>query len=303
MLNHMLFGEPIGQSWLQLSELALAFVLSALIGLEREIRQKSAGLRTYTLVGVSSALIMLVSKYGFTDILENGRVVVDPSRVAAQIVSGIGFIGGGVIFVRKDLVRGLTTGGAVGFSPARWKSAMLERLVLDFGRDHPQLIEFNSKATAAIINDRNVAAYGQVLESLDKASKKKLRPRFAFLCMQVSECVPLVAQTADLGIELLWRFVQQHNLKGTFRNSVNDMLILAAAIASKDDLITEDNLLTRFAARERGAAIQDAGRGTIRINFGTPKVLRSAQSGESKGYINRGWRIAEDFRRAVLPQH
>jgi predicted nucleic acid-binding protein len=194
-------------------------------------------------------------------------------------------------------------GGAVGFSPARWKSAMLERLVLDFGRDHPQLIEFNSKATAAIINDRNVAAYGQVLESLDKASKKKLRPRFAFLCMQVSECVPLVAQTADLGIELLWRFVQQHNLKGTFRNSVNDMLILAAAIASKDDLITEDNLLTRFAARERGAAIQDAGRGTIRINFGTPKVLRSAQSGESKGYINRGWRIAEDFRRAVLPQH
>ena len=103
MLNQMLFGEPIGQSWLQLSELALAFVLSALIGLEREIRQKSAGLRTYTLVGVSSALIMLVSKYGFTDILENGRVVVDPSRVAAQIVSGIGFIGGGVIFVRKDL--------------------------------------------------------------------------------------------------------------------------------------------------------------------------------------------------------
>jgi putative Mg2+ transporter-C (MgtC) family protein len=113
MLNHMLFGEPIGQSWLQLSELALAFVLSALIGLEREIRQKSAGLRTYTLVGVSSALIMLVSKYGFTDVLENGRVVLDPSRVAAQIVSGIGFIGGGVIFVRKDLVRGLTTASIV----------------------------------------------------------------------------------------------------------------------------------------------------------------------------------------------
>jgi putative Mg2+ transporter-C (MgtC) family protein len=52
---------------------------------------------------------MLVSKYGFTDILADGRVVLDPSRVAAKIVSGIGFIGGGVIFVRKDLVRGLTT--------------------------------------------------------------------------------------------------------------------------------------------------------------------------------------------------
>jgi putative Mg2+ transporter-C (MgtC) family protein len=109
----MSFGEPIGQGWLQIGELALAFALSALIGLEREFRQKSAGLRTHTLVGVASALIMLVSKYGFTDVLENGRVVVDPSRVAAQIVSGIGFIGGGLIFVRRDSVRGLTTAAIV----------------------------------------------------------------------------------------------------------------------------------------------------------------------------------------------
>ena len=104
-----LLGESGGQGWLQLAELGLAFLLSALIGLEREVRQKSAGLRTYTVVGFACALIMLVSKYGFTDVLQNGRVVLDPSRVAAQIVSGVGFIGGGVIFVRKDLVRGLTT--------------------------------------------------------------------------------------------------------------------------------------------------------------------------------------------------
>ena len=108
-MRSMFFAEPIGQGWLQFSELALALLLSALIGLEREMRQKSAGLRTYTLVGVASALIILISKYGFTNILAEGRVVLDPSRMAAQIVSGIGFIGGGVIFVRKDLVRGLTT--------------------------------------------------------------------------------------------------------------------------------------------------------------------------------------------------
>jgi len=108
-----LLGEPTGQGWVQLAELALAFVLSASIGLEREMRQKSAGLRTYTLVGFSSALVMLVSKYGFTDILESGRIVLDPSRIAAQIVSGIGFIGGGLIFVRKDIVRGLTTAATV----------------------------------------------------------------------------------------------------------------------------------------------------------------------------------------------
>ena len=67
-----LFPEPLGQGLLQFAELGLALVLSALIGLEREIRQKSAGLRTYTLVGLASALIMLVSKYGFTDLLAPG---------------------------------------------------------------------------------------------------------------------------------------------------------------------------------------------------------------------------------------
>ena len=108
-MSHILFPEPVGQGLLQFAELGLALILSALIGLEREIRQKSAGLRTYTLVGLASALIIIISKYGFTNILAEGRVVLDPSRMAAQIVSGIGFIGGGVIFVRKDLVRGLTT--------------------------------------------------------------------------------------------------------------------------------------------------------------------------------------------------
>lgn len=113
----VMFGEPVGQGWVQVGELALAFVLSSLIGLERELRQKSAGLRTHTIVGVASALIVLVSKYGFTDVLGN-NVVLDPSRVAAQIVSGIGFIGGGLIFVRRDAVRGLTTAAVVWLAAA-----------------------------------------------------------------------------------------------------------------------------------------------------------------------------------------
>jgi putative Mg2+ transporter-C (MgtC) family protein len=102
-----------GQTLIQLGELSLALVLSTAIGLEREFRMKSAGLRTHTLVGVAAALIMLVSKYGFSDVIQKDLVVLDPSRVAAQIVTGIGFIGGGVIFVQRDIVRGLTTAAAV----------------------------------------------------------------------------------------------------------------------------------------------------------------------------------------------
>ena len=112
------FTDLAGQGALQLGELTLAFVLSALVGLEREVRQKAAGLRTTTLVGVAAALFMLISKYGFNDVLAQGRVVLDPSRVAAQVVSGIGFIGGGVIFMRRDLVRGLTTAASVWLTAA-----------------------------------------------------------------------------------------------------------------------------------------------------------------------------------------
>jgi len=108
-------GAPAlnGEGWRQVGELGLALVLSAAIGLEREIRQKSAGLRTHTLVGVGAALFMLVSKYGFTDVLEPRLVVLDPSRMAAQIVSGVGFLGAGLIFVRRDSVRGLTTAAGI----------------------------------------------------------------------------------------------------------------------------------------------------------------------------------------------
>ncbi len=101
------------EDWGQIAELGLAAGLSAVIGLEREIRQKSAGLRTHTLVGVGAALFMLISKYGFTDVLVPGQVILDPSRVAAQIVTGIGFLGAGLIFVRQDAVRGLTTAAAI----------------------------------------------------------------------------------------------------------------------------------------------------------------------------------------------
>jgi putative Mg2+ transporter-C (MgtC) family protein len=109
----MTISEVSGQGVRQFVELGLAFLLSAAIGLEREIRRKSAGLRTYTVVGTGAALFLLVSKYGFTDVLVKDLVVLDPSRVAAQIVTGIGFIGAGLIFVKQDRVQGLTTAATV----------------------------------------------------------------------------------------------------------------------------------------------------------------------------------------------
>lgn len=102
---------PLGDVVLRLGVAAL---LGAGIGLERERLERAAGLRTHALVAVSSALIMIVSAFGFTDALGPDRsAVLDPSRVAAQVVSGIGFLGAGVIIFRKNAVRGLTTAASV----------------------------------------------------------------------------------------------------------------------------------------------------------------------------------------------
>jgi len=113
-----LFGGSV-QSGRHLIELLAAFGLTAIIGLERTIQGKVAGLRTQTIVGTSSALIMLVSKYGFGDVLAAHTSVLDPSRVAAQVVSGIGFLGAGIIITRRGAIHGLTTAAAV------WESAAI----------------------------------------------------------------------------------------------------------------------------------------------------------------------------------
>lgn len=91
----------------------VAALLGGAIGLEREYRSKEAGFRTHFLVALGSALFMIVSMYGFNEVLQVGTVRLDPSRVAAQVVSGIGFIGAGTIMIQKHAVKGLTTAAGV----------------------------------------------------------------------------------------------------------------------------------------------------------------------------------------------
>lgn len=93
-----------------LLRLVVAGFCGALIGFERKSRMKEAGLRTHFLVAIGSALIMVVSEYGFLDMLGNSpNIRLDPSRLAAQVVSGIGFLGAGTIIVQRQSIRGLTT--------------------------------------------------------------------------------------------------------------------------------------------------------------------------------------------------
>ena len=95
--------------WTMVIRLLVATALGALIGIEREYHAKEAGVRTHLLVALGACLFMILSIYGFDLMLGRDHVSFDPSRIASQVVTGIGFIGAGTIILQKQMVRGLTT--------------------------------------------------------------------------------------------------------------------------------------------------------------------------------------------------
>lgn len=93
--------------------LLMSLAFGGLIGFERELSNSAAGLRTHILVCVGSTLIMLISIYGFSEFANEYNVRMDPSRLAAQVVSGIGFLGAGTILITGNVIKGLTTAASV----------------------------------------------------------------------------------------------------------------------------------------------------------------------------------------------
>ena len=157
--------------------LALAAVLTGAVGFERELRERSAGLRTHLLVGVGSALFTLVSAYGWGDIVTSGSVRYDPSRVAAQIVSGIGFLGAGAILRQGLSVRGLTTAAALwvaaaigmaagaGFYPAALVTTAIALVALGpFRRLETRVNRIGGDAGLLEVRTRPDATLGSVLD-------------------------------------------------------------------------------------------------------------------------------------------
>lgn len=99
--------------WEWLLRIAAAGLCGAIIGYERKSRMKEAGIKTHFIVGMGAALMMVLSKYGFGDQKDWPNLSLDPSRIAAQVVSGVGFLGAGMIILQKQTVKGLTTAAGV----------------------------------------------------------------------------------------------------------------------------------------------------------------------------------------------
>jgi putative Mg2+ transporter-C (MgtC) family protein len=131
----MLFAVDPQLTWLEaIARIVVAAGLGGVIGLERELDEKAAGLRTHMLVAVGSALFTMVGAYGFSDFPSR---TVDPTRIAAQVVTGIGFLGAGLIFRQGFTIRGLTTAAslwlvaAIGMAAGAgfWKGAVIATVV------------------------------------------------------------------------------------------------------------------------------------------------------------------------------
>ena len=96
-----------------LLRILIASICGLAIGYERKNRMKEAGIRTHFIVAIASALIMVVSKYGFQDQIGWSNTTLDPSRMAAQVVTGVGFLGAGIIFTQRQTIIGLTTAAGI----------------------------------------------------------------------------------------------------------------------------------------------------------------------------------------------
>jgi hypothetical protein len=147
-------------------------------------------------------------------------------------------------------------------------------------------------AIAKIVNDRNVRLLQQSISFLDKERGKLIREDFEFLLENDVRCEPLRPSTVETGYRLLKSFqLSGERFKSTFRNTWNDLLILAAALDHGDELLSKDSQLNRFAASSSSAECNERIPGFLKIRFCTTAIGVQRRAGrESKNYVNKGWR-------------
>lgn len=164
-----------------------------------------------------------------------------------------------------------------------------DQVILDFGSDYPSIVEYGHLMIGWLLKHKRIDVYARRIVHLDKRERRRLVGIFSYLAEADIRCLSLDSSLAQVGIDLLHQYAMSdgNNLKANFRNSLNDMLILATSIESGVDLLTEDRALWRFASRALDLPSNNDG-GLIRLQT-SPRLAGSSLSRESKGYINHPW--------------
>jgi len=196
-----------------LIRLVSAALLGSIIGLERERILWAAGIRTHMLVCVGSCLIMVVSQYGFANVLTEKNVVLDPSRIAAQVVSGIGFLGAGSILARGEIVKGLTTAASI------WTVAAIG-LAVGGGL----YLAASSSTIIILIILAGIKPLAEAYRSRNQSCQLKIEVESGFLTPD------LLRETLRLRVSQVKRFlVENRGTQGT-----DDLLVLLNKVSSQD---------------------------------------------------------------------
>jgi putative Mg2+ transporter-C (MgtC) family protein len=196
-----------------LIRLVSAALLGSVIGLERERILWAAGIRTHMLVCVGSCLIMIVSQYGFANVLTEKNVVLDPSRIAAQVVSGIGFLGAGSILARGEIVKGLTTAASI------WTVAAIG-LAVGGGL----YLAAGSSTIIILIILAGIKPLEEAYRSRNQSCQLKIEVESGFLTPE------LLRETLRLRVSQVKRFlVENRGNEGS-----DDLLVLLNKVSSQD---------------------------------------------------------------------
>jgi putative Mg2+ transporter-C (MgtC) family protein len=196
-----------------LIRLVSASLLGSIIGLERERILWAAGIRTHMLVCVGSCLIMIVSQYGFANVLTEKNVVLDPSRIAAQVVSGIGFLGAGSILARGEIVKGLTTAASI------WTVAAIG-LAVGGGL----YLAAGASTIIILIILAGIKPLEEAYRSRNQSCQLKIEVESGFLTPE------LLRETLKLRVSQVKRFlVENRGNEGT-----DDLLVLLNKVSSQD---------------------------------------------------------------------
>jgi len=161
--------------------LAVAAILGLCVGVDRSRLDEAAGLRTHALVASGACLFMIVSAFGFADVRGIPAVVLDPSRIAAQVVTGIGFLGAGTIIVQREIVKGLTTAASVwavaavglaaggGLYMAAICATVLILVILVLVRWIEPFVRSRSRSPINIVIDRQSTSLSAVRSAIEQA--------------------------------------------------------------------------------------------------------------------------------------
>src|ERR1700722_10122976 len=196
-----------------LIRLITAAALGSLIGLERERLLWAAGIRTHMLVCVGSCLIMIFSQYGFANVLTEKNLVLDPSRIAAQVVSGIGFLGAGSIIARGEIVRGLTTAASV------WTVAAIG-LAVGGGL----YLAAGASTIIILIILAGIKPLEEAYRSRNQSCQLKIEVESGFLTPE------LLRATLNLRVSQVKRFIVEN--RGN--QGADDLLVLLNKVSSQD---------------------------------------------------------------------